>query len=83
MLDMLAGWEQYVRKCAESGETYSDVTREQYEREADAIHDLYQEVGRLWENALDLDALTFLADVENILDGTEPRAASRGQSEDP
>lgn len=45
LLDLLAGWSQYVYQCAESEEPLPGVTREQYEREAEVLHGLYQSVG--------------------------------------
>lgn len=46
LLDLLAGWHDYVRKCAESETPHVGVTREEYLAEADKILDLYQKVGR-------------------------------------
>lgn len=43
--DLLAGWSHYVYKCAESEDPHPGVSKEEYEREGDAISDLYQQAG--------------------------------------
>lgn len=63
LLDMLAGWMQYVDKCAEDEEPHPGVSSAEYEAEATAIHDLYQAAGGLLVNRGDVpddEALQFI-----------------------
>ncbi len=47
LLDMLAGWDHYVTKCAEYDAGSHNVTSAQYEAESEAIGELYQQAGQL------------------------------------
>ena len=47
LLDMLAGWLEYVTKCEDSGLPHPGVAPGAYAAEADAISDLYQQAGAL------------------------------------
>jgi len=46
LMDLLAGWAQYVSRCIE--DKSDGVLPEDYEREFDEIWELYQAVGK-WE----------------------------------
>lgn len=60
-LDLLAGWASFAHRASEAGE-HDAVSREQYEREADAVSDLYQRLGALDGDyeALDREAVTLV-----------------------
>ncbi len=61
---MLAGWAQYVDRCADAENPPIDVdaavietvTREVYARESEVLHELYQSVGRQEMTDRDVDA---------------------------
>ncbi len=59
LLDLLAGWDHYVTKCAESDTGHHGVTAAQYEAEGEAIGELYQQAGRL-ENMTPSEVTAFL-----------------------
>lgn len=67
LMDLLAGWAAYVERCAESEEPHPGVTRAEYEREAEIIHDLYQEIGAV-EDVDGLDTHTTLFQITTLLE---------------
>lgn len=79
LLDLLAGWGQYVDQCAESEDAHVGVTREAYERESAAIHELYQEVGRV-QDMQSLDIGVFVRRIEALLIEDPTNARSRGEN---
>jgi len=69
LLDLLIGWSQFTDNL-ETGETPDESTS--INADADAIHDLYQEAGRI-EVMTDRDVHQFLADkVYPLLCGVKP-----------
>jgi hypothetical protein len=74
LLDLLAGWSSYVRKCAEL-DSSSDVRPAEYEAEADVIDDLYQRVGAIVEDEFDaasyLDAMREIGNIVRTGDTSE------------
>lgn len=47
LLDLLAGWEQYLGQCASSEEAHPGVTKKDYDAERRAVAELYQKAGVL------------------------------------
>ena len=70
LLDMLAGWSQYVAKCAdcckEHPENHTNVTYEQYEHEVDVVMELYQQVGSK-EEFTDDDYQNVMNQIQSLL----------------
>lgn len=66
LLDLLAGWEQYVCRCAEGDIFTGRVAKPEYETEFRSIGELYQRVG-LIENFTNDDYLTAMQEIGNIL----------------
>jgi hypothetical protein len=77
LLDLLAGWGQYVDDCIENAE--STESRVSLEDESEAIHDLYQRAGSI-ESMTDLDVSTFMrCRVERLLWDGPTQATSKDE----
>jgi hypothetical protein len=72
LLDMLAGWSQYLEKCSLSEDASIRAQQEVYIREAASIDKLYQDVASCAEFSVATGELRYyLRQVEEILLGPE------------
>jgi hypothetical protein len=65
VMDMLAGWAQYLSRCVESEDVEDRTPRDEYRDEFDAVFDLYQRVGT--SDTFDYEAA--IREIGNILCG--------------
>jgi len=80
LLDLLAGWTEYLDSCANHEDPGNGVAQEIYATEEDAVSDLYQEAGRLVDSGAKGDDIThFIVSrvVPLVLDGPEAPCKSR------
>ena len=64
LLDLLAGWSQFVADCAENAT--SPESKQALEEESEAIHDFYQEIGTV-EEVSTIDVSAMMGRIEALL----------------